>query len=406
MTESFPNAARDQTLLRRVNELSVLAALRGGGPRPLREVADATGLSWRSTQVVVETLDANGWLAEAEAETAGEKRLGRPARRYRFRAEAGHVVGLDVGRNWIQVLVADLDAAIVASRRTEVSPGDSSLSRLAAAERVVQEALADAGITPDDVWAATLGATGVVAPDGTVTASDLPGWTGLKPAALLAAVLPCPVAVENDCNLAVLAERWRGHRAETMIYVLAGTRLGSGLVIGGQLHRGTAGAAGEIGELRELGWYDAAERLIAAAAGDADAGVDVAADADVDAAAKQVFDAARDGDASALAAVDQFASDVARGITLMTLTIDPELVVLGGGFTHASDLLLPRLEAKLAGTCRLHTPRLAASDLGDDAVALGAVRRALDAVDERMTSLDSSTALVPAAIRQPADRSA
>jgi predicted NBD/HSP70 family sugar kinase len=112
----------------------------------------------------------------------------------------------------------------------------------------------------------------------------------------------------------------------------------------------------------------------------------------------RVFQAARDAHPAALAAVDRFADDVARGVTAMVLTVDPELVVLGGSFAHAADLLVPRLDALLAESCP-HAPRLAASELGDDAVALGALRLSLDTVNQRMTSLDSATPLNPAAIR-------
>ncbi|WP_392673604.1 ROK family protein [Streptomyces sp. LN785] len=147
----------------------------------------------------------------------------------------------------------------------------------------------------------------------------------------------------------------------------------------------------EIGALRGVGWRDAAQRLVANAPG-----ADPAADGGQSAA--QVFEAARAEDPVALAAVDRFAADVAHGVTAMVLTIDPDLVVLGGGFSHAADLLLPRLTAELAETC-LHLPRLEASELGDQAVAHGALRMALDTVDQRMTSLDSTVPLAPAAIR-------
>jgi predicted NBD/HSP70 family sugar kinase len=392
VTGSFPRAATDQTLLRRLNELSVLAALRGNGPRPLRDVADATGLSWRSAQVVAEKLGEQGWLAEIEAE-AGDKRIGRPARRYRFRSEAGYVVGLDVGRRKIRVIVADLDATLVSRHQVEVSAEDNADARLAGADQALRAALSTAGIRPHDVWAVTMGTSGVIAPDGTITSVLLPGWTGLDPRTRLTAVLPCPVTVVNDANLAALAERWRGHSAETMIYLLVGMRLGAGLIIGGKLHAGSGGAAGEIGMLQASGWNDASERLAATPIAPLNESPE-----DPDLAATRVFQAARDSHPAALAAVDRFVADVARGVTPMVLTIDPELVVLGGGFSHAADLLVPRLESLLAGTC-VHTPRLAASGLGDDAVVYGALRLALDTVNQRMASLDSASPLIPAAIR-------
>ncbi|MFF2306091.1 ROK family protein [Streptomyces sp. NPDC058128] len=394
VSESFPAPARDQTLLRRANELSLLAVLRDGHPRSLREVSQATGLSWRTTQVVAQGLSANGWLAESDAvaEPAGRKAIGRPARRFRFVAEAGHVVGLDVGVHRVQAFVANLTAEIVGTGTVVVSPGDPAPIRLDAARSALHAALADAALTPFNVWAAVMGISGIVGPNGNVTASDLlPGWTGLDPGKSLSTLLACGVQVANDANLAALGERWRGHQANTMIHVLVGTRLGAGLLIDGRLHRGAAGAAGEIGALRGAGWPDAAQRLISA---------DIAEDVpdNIDIKADRVFAAARSGQPTALNAIDRFAADIAHGIAAMVLTVDPELVVVGGGFAHAADLLLPRIEAELAVTCP-HPPQLQASDLGDDAVALGALRLALDTVDRRMTELDSAAPLVHAAIR-------
>ncbi|RBQ18320.1 transcriptional regulator [Spongiactinospora rosea] len=384
----MPGAARDQTMLRRANELTVLAVLRDGTPRVMRDIADQTGLSWRTASVVTESLEGHGWLAGTEAD-AGDKRLGRPARRYRFRAEAGHVAGIDIGAHAICVYLADLAGTIVGMHRVRVSPGEPAADRLAAAEATVQAALDAAQLGNADVWAAAVGTTGIVGLDGVVTKSAvLPGWTGVDLGGRMGALLGRPVTVANDSNLAVLAEHWRGHRADTMIYLLVGVRLGTGLVIRGQLHRGAAGAAGEIGEIGEIGWSDAAQRLAAAAPGHL---------ADLDGAARHVFAAARHQDPAAVAAVDRFATDIARGLTAMVLTIDPDVVVLGGGFAYAADLLMPRIDQRLGETCP-HSPRLATSRLGDEAVGLGAVRLALDTVEQRITGLSSGTPLTPAAI--------
>ncbi|WP_412538403.1 ROK family protein [Longispora sp. K20-0274] len=373
-------------MLRRVNELSVLSVLRDGVPRVLSEIAERTGLSWRTTSVVTESLEQHGWLASVDGDT---RRPGRPARQYRFLAEVGHVAGIDIGAHAIRVSIADLAGTIVATHRVKASPRDSADKRLAATRSTVRAALAEAGLGEADVWSAAVASTGIIAGDGVVTKSVvLPGWTGLDLATPMSDLLGCPVAVANDCNLATLAERWRGHHADTMIYLLTGVRLGTGLIISGRLHRGSAGAAGEIGEIRELGWHDAAERLAAVAPGQ---------HRDRDRAATLVFAAARDGDTTAVAAVDQFAADVAGGLIAMTLTLDPDLVVIGGSFVHAADLLLPRLRQHLERACP-HPPRLEASQLGDEAVGLGAVRLALDAVESRITNLDSATQLSPAAI--------
>ncbi|WP_433326248.1 ROK family protein [Spirillospora sp. CA-294931] len=375
-----------------MNELSVLSALRGAPARTLREVSEATGLSWRTTNVVAEELAGHGWLTEVAEQRSG-RRLGRPARRFRFRAEAGHVLGLDIGAHKILAVVTDLEGNPAGHHRADARPGDTAPERLDTARTAIAAALADAGLGRDDLWAAAVGTAGIITSEGRVEKSVvLPGWTGLALAEELSRGLPCPIAVENDCSLAAVAERWRGHAAATtnMIYVLSGLRLGAGLIINGGLHRGHGGAAGEIGALAEFGWSDAPQRLAEAAG--------LPEDTPREGAAKAVFDAARTGDTASLEAVDSFSRDLARGIAAMALTVDPELVVLGGGFSRAHDLLLPRLDEHLAELC-VRAPRLEASDLGDQAVALGAVRVALDAIEHHMTTLETSTPLLPEPLR-------
>lgn len=176
--------------------------------------------------------------------------MGRPARRYRFRAEAGHVVSVDVGAHKVLTVVADLDGSVVASRRLTVQPGDPWATRLTA-------------IDADGVWAVGAASTGMVDPAGTVALSVVPEWTGVDLAGLLADTFNCPVAVDNDCRLAAVAERWRrvAHGIDDLVYVPARTRTGAGLVVNGHLLRGAHGAAGEIGLLPAIGWERTQDHL-------------------------------------------------------------------------------------------------------------------------------------------------
>jgi predicted NBD/HSP70 family sugar kinase len=100
-------------------------------------------------------------------------------------------------------------------------------------------------------------------------------------------------------------------------------------------------------------------------------------------AARYTFEAARSGDPVALAAVDTYVGHLALGASTMVMTLDPELVVLGGGFSRAADVLLPRLRRRLEEVC-LRMPELRGSTLGEECVALGAVGRALDRLDQEL----------------------
>ncbi|MFI5915560.1 ROK family protein [Dactylosporangium sp. NPDC051541] len=354
-------AGGDLNRLRQLNALSVLRSLREGHSLTLTELARRTGLSRPSTEDVVQDLLAQEWVGEVLPLPGA---LGRPARRYRFRADAGHVVGIDVGAHKVLALVADLDGQVVASRRIAVRPETPQRERLDVIEEAALGALRAAGLTPPDIWAVSVASTGLVDAKGTVSFSVVPDWTGVDLVGHLGRTFDCPVRAENDCRLAALAERWRGVATdfENIVYVLAGSRTGAGIIVNGQLLRGASGAAGEIGVLPEAGWGRAQEHL---------RGWDGAA---------QVFAAARGGDRSAAQAVEAYTRDLALGTAALILTVDPELVVLGGGFSRSSDMLLEPLRAELAKVV-INLPQVRVSTLGDEGSALGAVRHSLDLVD-------------------------
>jgi predicted NBD/HSP70 family sugar kinase len=175
--------------------------------------------------------------------------------------------------------------------------------------------------------------------------------------------------VENDSKLAALAESWRGvaRYAKDVVFLLAGLRTGTGLIIDGKLHRGFGNAAGEIGALPAVGWLRAQEELRAWPSTGQDEFEDV-------------FHAARDGDRAAVRAVRRYLRDVAIGASALVLTLDPELVVIGGGFSRSADVIVEPLRRELDRWC-LRTPEIRVSAFGDEGVAFGAVRLALEHVE-------------------------
>jgi predicted NBD/HSP70 family sugar kinase len=355
-------AAADQALLRALNVKTTLQALRRADAAPtLSQLAAAARLSRPTVESALAELLAKGWAAELPPTEAA---MGRPARRYRFQAEAGHVAGLDIGMRKALAVVADLGGNVVGSLRCDLGDALPGPARLARAEALVDQCLAAAAVPSATLWAVTAGMPGLIDRSGRMTRSTvLPGLTGVDIAGRLAKRFGCRVNAENDANLATVAEHWLGcaQYVDDVAYILAGRRTGVGMIIGGAVHRGTHGAAGETGNLRMLGWYDAPGHL---------------ADPTGDAAA--TFAAAA-GDPHARRAVNEYIKALSQGIAAIVLTVDPELVVLGGGLSRASDLILDPLREHLAGLC-LTAPRVEASTLGDESVALGGVRVALDRV--------------------------
>lgn len=359
----------DTTLLRRLNTRATLQALRQGGIQTLSQLARSAGLSRQTAEVALDDLAERG-LAQEVAPTEGA--AGRPARRFRFVADAGHVLGIDIGPRRVLAMVTNLDGQTVAEERHAVDEHLPAADRLALAERAAVACAERAGTGRGGMWAASAGTSGIVDRSGRVTLSTLiPGWTGLDLGDQVSRWFGCPGFAANDANLAAAAEHWRGsaRHVQDVVYILSGHRAGHGLLLGGQVHAGRSGAAGELGQLPLVGWDDPSVVL-------AREGL----------TAEQVFEAARGGSAHALDIVGQLAHGLARGASALVLGLDPDLVVLGGSFSRAGDLLLDPLRGHLDTMCR-NPPEVALSTFGEESVAMGAVRRALDHVESQRLDL-------------------
>ncbi|GAA3793488.1 ROK family transcriptional regulator [Streptomyces chiangmaiensis] len=373
----------DPSLLRRINSAVVLHALRATDCATLTEITRVTGLSRPTVEGVVEGLIEAGLVVEQAAEEGAARRQGRPARRFRFRAEAGHLLGLDVGAHRVTAVLAGLDGRELGTLSKDVSeaaPADERLERL---RSTVAELLRRAGVARDSLRAVGVGSPGIVEADGTVRlGTALPEWTGLKLGDRLSRSFKCPVLVENDANAATVAEHWKGAATESddVVFVLAGLSPGAGALIGGRLHRGFGGAAGEIGALHLLGREASPETLLSTT----DQPLHPLDEQQV----ADVFALAREGDQRARAAVDRFIQRLVHDVAALVLALDPELVVIGGWAAGLDGVLAP-LRHELARYC-LRPPKVTLSQLGEAAVATGALRLALDHVEEQLFAVEGT----------------
>ncbi|WP_030659673.1 ROK family transcriptional regulator [Streptomyces rimosus] len=373
----------DPSLLRRINSAVVLHALRAADSPTLTHLVEVTGLSRPTVEGVVEGLIETGLVVEAPAEEGAARRQGRPARRFRFRTEAGHLLGIEIGPHRVAALLSDLGGRVLGSAQRaveETAPADERLEKVRAA---VAELLRRAGVARSSLRAVGVGSPGIVEADGTVRlGTALPGWTGLPLGDRLRRSFRCPVLVENDANTAAVAEHWKGAAAgcDDTVFVLAGLSPGAGALIGGRLHRGFGGAAGEIGALHLLGREATPEKLLSTT-GQPLHPLD-------EAQVARVFALARDGDARARDAMDRFIRRLVHDVAALVLALDPELVVVGGWAAGLDDVLEP-LRAELARYC-LRPPQVALSVLGEAAVATGALRLALDHVEGELFAVEGT----------------
>lgn len=372
----------DPSLLRRINSTVVLHALRAADSPTLTDLVQVTGLSRPTVEGVVEGLIEAGLVAEAAA-GEGARRQGRPARRFRFRTEAGHLLGIEIGPHRIAALLSDLSGRVLDSAQRpvpETAPAEERLERVGA---VVAALLRRSGVPRSALRAVGVAGPGIVEADGTVRLSTaLPGWTGLRLGERLRRSFRCPVLVENDANAAAVAEHWQGAAtgSDDIVFVLAGLSPGAGSLIGGRLHRGFGGAAGEIGALHLLGRQATPEKLLSTT-GKPLHPLD-------EAQVAAVFAAAREGVAQAREAVDRFLQRLVHDVAALVLALDPELVVIGGWAAGLDGVLEP-LRGELARYC-LRPPQVVLSQLGEAAIATGALRLALDHVEGELFAVEGA----------------
>jgi predicted NBD/HSP70 family sugar kinase len=373
----------DPSLLRRINSSVVLRALRGTDEPPtltLRDLVHDTGLSRPTVEGVVEGLVETGLVAET-TEGGGDARRGRPARRFRFRSEAGHLLGIEIGPHRVAAVLADLTGRRTGTLARPVDEEAGVENRLERVGDTVADLLRRVEVPCGSLRAVGVGTPGIVEADGRVRlGTALPGWTGLALGERLRRSFRCPVLVENDANAAALAEHWEGAAVESddVVFVLAGLSPGAGSLIGGRLHRGFGGAAGEIGALHLLGSQATPEHLLSTTGKPLHP-------LDEEAVAR-VFRLARNGDGRARQALDRFMQRLVHDVAALVLALDPELVVVGGWASGLDGVLEP-LRCELERYC-LRPPQVTLSRLGEAAVATGALRLALDRVEEELFSVE------------------
>ncbi|MFF4494184.1 ROK family transcriptional regulator [Streptomyces sp. NPDC001546] len=390
------------SLLRAMNDRAALELLLTHGPLSRTRIGQLTGLSKPTASQLLARLEAAGLV---EATGTDEGRPGPNAQLYALNARAAHVGGLDVTPGRVLAAVADLTGAVVGRFELPYAEGSDAVGQVTGA---LAGALADAGLRPEDLHRLVIATPGAFDPrSGRLRyASHLPGWHSPTLLDELAAALPVPVGYENDVNLAAVAEQRlgaaRGHQDFVLLWNEEG--LGAALVLGGRLHRGWTGGAGEVGFLpvpghplvRQVtrantgGYQELAgvQGLPALAAG---AGVDTSGiprDAQVPAAVELLRRAAAMPEGPHLAFLRAYATALATGLASLVAVLDPEIVVLAGeAIAAGGDPLRALLEAELAELAPSR-PRLVSGEVREHPVLRGALESAL--ATARETVFDTS----------------
>jgi len=385
------------SLLRELNDRAALDLLLGGGMLTRSQISEYTGVSKVTVSQMLARLEERG-LVTVVGEQAGNR--GPNAALYSVVPSSAYVAGLYMESDLVSAAVADVTGRRVADVSVNPNGADDPIELVCG---VIERACASAGVDVARLSTLVIGSPGVVDPQtgDPRLAVNLPAWhEGALDA--LRDVLHKPVVIENDVNLAAMAERAAGAAAgaDDFVLVWLGGGLGLATMLGGQLHRGTAGAAGEIGylpvhgaplhtdiTLPDNGGFQllaggAAVRALAARHGFP---APTAAEA-VQAAAAV---GAAVGSAASSAFLDDLAQRVAVGVASVCVVLDPGLVVLGGEVGRAGGTALASRVAAAVAAIFPARPRVVPTGVPGEPVLRGAM---LAAVDQARAALLASVA--------------
>lgn len=337
----------------------------------------STGLSKQTISEVMLVLAERGWVKESGMISGN---VGRTAVRYAIDASAGFALGLDLGASTLRGVLSDIAGTIVAQQEL---PADGRGGHLPAQARALKAILLEAANAPTDrVQVATVATPGVMNPHGKLElAPNLPGLDEIDIAGELRAALECQVMFENDVNAAALGEYWEaGENADGhFAFVSIGTGVGLGILVGGELLRGSTLAAGEIGYL-PLGGDPFTPRSLERGALESSIGAGgilerysaLGGSAET---VRDIFDRLDSGDAAARRTIEETARIAALLVLTITSVIDPDRVVLGGNIGGRPELV--QRVAELMPSVQRRPIRVEASRLGARATVLGAAAMSL-----------------------------
>lgn len=375
-----PQAARDH------NRALILRLIRDAGPTSRAELAR---LSRLSKPVVTDIVDGLIRFKLVKETTKGETVLGRKPILLDINREALWVMGIDLSRNHVDLLITDLlgEPQRKMSRRVSFEDEDAGYP-----ERVVKyvtDIIRDSGVDPARIAGIGIGyplplshAQRMIVSEGQVV-----GWKTVRLKELIQKEFDVPVYLDNDANVAALYEKWYGQASEfkDFLFVLVGNGVGCGIVIGGNIYRGTHGIAGEIGH---MSIDPNGPRCLCGSRGCLETLVSVprllslVLEEDVKAGREggvptleQVCERAARGDAAVVDKIREMSEYLAIAITNLVNTFNPEAVVVGGAMARLGESLRTPLLGALAS--RAHPlfadkTKVVLSNYSEEAVARGA----------------------------------
>jgi predicted NBD/HSP70 family sugar kinase len=378
----------DFTDVRATNLAVVLRFVRANAPCSRADIAAATGLNKATVSSLVAELIERRLMRETGLT---ENRIGRPATMLVLDGAGYAAIGLEVNTDHLMAVAIDVAGERLLSWRRAFAgrttpPAKAVANVVALARRAVAK-------VDREILGLTVGVAGLVDGAGVVRLAPNLGWSDVDLREALAAALPdLPITVDNEANLAVLAEHRYGPYAGTadMVYINGQAGFGVGIIAGGHLVRGASGYGGELGHVMvepggppcacgRLGCLEAV-----AAVGPLVRRLTGADPVDLEPEVDDLVRRARDQDPAVLSALRDAGRGLGLGLAVLSNVVNPHLVILGGYLADLAPWLVPAAEAEMVD----HTvapaaggARIVVSTLGHAAAATGGAAEILNSVD-------------------------
>jgi predicted NBD/HSP70 family sugar kinase len=366
---------------------ALLRHVRTGRARSRADLVALTGASRNTVSARVDELIAAKLLEEGGP---GWSTGGRPPTLLNFNSRAGCALAVDLGVTSVDVAVTDLSAQILATVGHPIDIADGPGPVLAEVDRLAQQVLAEAGLTPADVCVVGVGVPGPVE-FSTGRPSHppiMPGWHDYPiPSAFVR--YECPVFVDNDVNVMALGEMGIGGSVQDVLVVKVGTGIGCGVIVDGRVYRGAQGSAGDIGHIyvaqpdgRTVVCRCGNENCLEAIAGGGALLRDAMAAGLPVSTVRELVALAAQGDGPAIELVRNAGRTIGTVLAALVNFFNPHRIVMTGGVARAGAPLLAGIREAVYGRSMPLAARALEITVSDAPDLSGRVGAALMAIDE------------------------
>jgi len=331
----------------------IVRALSQRGTMSPRDIAETTGLAKSTVSTALNELRRAGMVVDGPVENGRTAGVGRPSTSVSLNPEAGTCVGLLVGSEHMQLIVADVSHAVLAEHTVYLEPDYSPADAAAVAARILAEAYEEKNLSRDTLLGVGIALGNPVNPhDGRMLrAGGMPHWAGLDIREMFEPALQQTVIADNESNCSAVAEMMWGAAVGHEDFILFTLDLGIGgaIVSRGHVITGIAGAAGEFGHMSFdpqgplcrcgnrgcLEVYASMREPVRVASQRYGRPMSI----------EDVIAKARDGDIGCRRLIEDMAEMAGRGLGLIGAALNPPLIIVGGRVASAGDMLLCPLEA-------------------------------------------------------------